>query len=360
MKILVFPKDVNPYQDLLYSDITDSNITVTYLKLLTSSHTLGLLSLPFQIIMYRLKGYNIFHLHWLYTFQLTQTSKFFHNIFFKTFFSLYLLCFIAEIKFTGYKLVWTIHDITPHERLFIDDLFVTKIISSMADICIVHTNHIARQLLKLKISHKKIKVIPHGSYTIQYKNNIERAQARSKVGLKDNDFTYLFLGQIREYKGIPELLKSFKKIIKLKSFTKLVIAGKCSDGTLKNLLDQAKIDMQDKLYLQLSNIPDDDIQIYMNAADVVVFPFRRVTTSGSLLLALSFGKPVIYPKEFFTELPDNIGYGYENVDDLPKIMENAIHDTTLTQKGVNAKLYADQFSWPEIAHATLAVYNSLI
>jgi glycosyltransferase involved in cell wall biosynthesis len=33
----------------------------------------------------------------------------------------------------------------------------------------------------------------------------------------------------------------------------------------------------------------------MNAADVVVLPYRHVTTSGAALLAFSFGKPIIAP-----------------------------------------------------------------
>ena len=42
-------------------------------------------------------------------------------------------------------------------------------------------------------------------------------------------------------------------------------------------------------------VPDDQIQLWMNAADVVVLPYRRTTTSGAAMLAFSFGKPIIAP-----------------------------------------------------------------
>jgi glycosyltransferase involved in cell wall biosynthesis len=42
-----------------------------------------------------------------------------------------------------------------------------------------------------------------------------------------------------------------------------------------------------------NQIPDEDIQLYMNAADVVVLPYRNVLNSGVLQLAYSFAKPVV-------------------------------------------------------------------
>jgi glycosyltransferase involved in cell wall biosynthesis len=40
-------------------------------------------------------------------------------------------------------------------------------------------------------------------------------------------------------------------------------------------------------------IPDDDIQLYMNAADAIVLPYRSGLNSGSMMLAYSFARPVI-------------------------------------------------------------------
>ena len=40
-------------------------------------------------------------------------------------------------------------------------------------------------------------------------------------------------------------------------------------------------------------IEDADVQYFFNAADVVVLPFVRIDHSGSIDLAMSFGKPII-------------------------------------------------------------------
>ena len=51
----------------------------------------------------------------------------------------------------------------------------------------------------------------------------------------------------------------------------------------------------DTVFLAPGYVPDDEIQIYMNASDVVVLPYRRVFTSGILLLAMSFARACVVP-----------------------------------------------------------------
>jgi len=43
-------------------------------------------------------------------------------------------------------------------------------------------------------------------------------------------------------------------------------------------------------------IDDAELQFFIRAADAVVLPFRDVLTSGSAILALSFGRPVVAPR----------------------------------------------------------------
>jgi len=45
----------------------------------------------------------------------------------------------------------------------------------------------------------------------------------------------------------------------------------------------------------LRKIPDDEMQVYLRAADVAVFPYRRSLNSGALALTQTFGLPAILP-----------------------------------------------------------------
>ena len=50
-----------------------------------------------------------------------------------------------------------------------------------------------------------------------------------------------------------------------------------------------------KISLHLQFVPDDQVHQFFSGVDAVVLPFTDVLTSGSAILALSFGKPVIAP-----------------------------------------------------------------
>lgn len=357
MKVLAYPKDKNPYQELLYSEVRKQGVEVTYLILLTKSHILGMMILPLQLIYYRIRGYNIFHLHWLYDFNLATNIPLLKAIS-KFFYTFYIVTQIFLIKILGYKLIWTIHNLIPHESQFLNDLLVTKFLASISDICTVHSLSTKSQMEHLNIKFCRLEVVPHGSYLGYYKNTISKAEARRKLHINNNDFVFLFFGQLRNYKGIPDLLEHFKKIAPINNHFKLIIAGSCLDDNILRTIILYKKSLGYSLAINLVNIPDEDIQMYMNASDVVVFPFKKVTTSGSLLLAMSFGKPIIYPKEFFSELPDDLGYVYENIAELSTVMEKVSQDPILAQKGINARAYAEKFSWSEIAEKTYKMYES--
>jgi hypothetical protein len=157
MRVLVFPKDKNPYQELLYSEVRKKGVEVKYLKLITKSHTLGMLFLPLQLFYYRLCGYSVFHLHWLYDFS-TPTSTPVLKVFTRLFYTVYLVKQIILLKVLGYKLVWTVHNLLPHENQFINDEFITKFVANMSYVCIAHTlkakEAIERYLSKYRDSKK--------------------------------------------------------------------------------------------------------------------------------------------------------------------------------------------------------------
>ena len=47
--------------------------------------------------------------------------------------------------------------------------------------------------------------------------------------------------------------------------------------------------------LQFRRIQNDELQLYLNAADFVVLPYEQILTSGSAVLAFSFARPIIAP-----------------------------------------------------------------
>ena len=51
-----------------------------------------------------------------------------------------------------------------------------------------------------------------------------------------------------------------------------------------------------RVTLEMRFIPDGELPDYLGAADIVVLPFRRSLTSGSVALAASYGLPIVAPR----------------------------------------------------------------
>lgn len=359
MKILVFPEDKgNPYQSLLYTPMTAKGAIIKYLEQPTGSASINVFLRIGQIVWNRARGYSVFHLHWVYAFiprmRLWQTEPF------NTVAYYYYLLFLMTVKALGYKLIWTAHNTLPHELVFRKgrELKARKWLVNLADLVIVHSESSIDEFAKLGIFPKKHITIPHGSYIGVYSNTISQMEARKVLGLSEKKFIYLFLGMIRAYKGLDRLLEAYSKI-RTDNAT-LVIVGVCHNPELRRMLD----DRNDESILWYDGmVPNQDMQIYFNAADVVVLPFKKITTSGSSLLALSFGKAVIVPAMGdLAKLPTSVAYLYNTMqtDGLEQAMLSAMSDKKETEKKGHAALeYAKSLAWPNIAAETLQAFEEM-
>src|SRR3989344_4666052 len=271
MKALVYPKDSNPYQELLYQPM-QHYVDVKYLNSLTGSHTLNLLLLPIQIIYNRLLGFSIFHLHWSYLFVLPIKGTFWRVIS-----TIYYFWILLLIRLLGYKIIWTVHNVLPHNQLFINDLLARKFLSKLSSIKIVHSKYTIEEMSSLGLDVNNVKVIPIGNYINVYQSNINRTKARKILNIGNKDFVFLHFGKIEPYKGVENLLKVFSRLNYPE--VKLVMAGKCINPRLQKILSTYQ--SLPKLMIINQFIPDKDIQLYFNAADTAVYPFEKVTTSSA-------------------------------------------------------------------------------
>jgi len=204
---------------------------------------------------------------------------------------------IDEMHEHGIRSVWTIHNVLPHECA--DPELEAQLRQEIADrVDIIHvmceeTVAACRDWYQLPTS--KVRVVPHPSYIDIYPNLIDRSAARRELSLGDRDFIYLCFGQIRPYKGIDRLLDAFENVAQMDPESRLLLVGKTGrfEG-VRQIADRARAHPQIVGYL--NPIPDADIQLYMNAADVVVLPYQSALNSGAMLLAYSFARPVIAPE----------------------------------------------------------------
>lgn len=359
MKILVFPRDTaDPYQDLLYSHLPAS-VTVAYLPMVTPSQTVDLALIPALLVLYRLRGYRILHLHWLYPFAPAWASAVPGGR--RLMQAWYRSC-LAVARASGLRIVWTAHNLLPHARVFADDLAARRVLARSAAAVIAHNRASVPVLASLGAA--RVAFVPFGRFGEDYPKEVGRSEARRRLGIDPGGRVVAFVGSIERYKGVDLLLTAARDLEPGLGLT-IVVAGRCTDPSLRDEVVALAGDLGERARVHLGRIPSEELQTYFASADAVALPFRSITNSTSLLLALEFGRPVVIPSlPELGEVPEEAAIRYE-ANDLPalaKALAEAARtdDATLASMGRAAKRYAAGLSWEASAQATLALYQSLL
>jgi glycosyltransferase involved in cell wall biosynthesis len=216
------------------------------------------------------------------------------------------LAFLARLRKT--RLIWTVHNLQPHEydHPWIGRWFWPAFIRQLSGFVVLSPR--GRQLIEQR--HPQLRripcfVIPHGHYRGAYPDTVSRAEARGALCLSADAPVAAFVGQIRPYKNVPHLVRVFRQMTGPQA--RLVIAGQPGDRALRDpLLEAAVTDPRVRLFLEF--VPEESVQLYLRAADLVVLPFSEILNSGSALLALSFDRPILVPRKgAMAELEDALG-----------------------------------------------------
>lgn len=266
---------------------------------------------------------------------------------------------LARARSLGYKIVWTVHNLYPHESGHFELHRLARIaITHLATALIVHCER-ARALVQAHFFRRNgVFTIPHGHFIDAYPNTMSRAEARRRLGLSEAQFVYHFFGNIRPYKGLENLLQVFADLPG--DDLVLLMAAKVYDHYSETLVERARQDDARIVIRTERFFANEDFQLYLNAADVVVLPFLNILTSGSAITAMSFGRPVIVPRAgCLPELVDDsmaFLYDPQQSDELKAAMVDAqTHD--LVAAGRAAYRRATSLSWDSIARLTLEAYR---
>jgi glycosyltransferase involved in cell wall biosynthesis len=294
---------------------------------------------------------------------------------------------LEDYKAYGGRLVYTVHNLGQHEGEggAVEAAAVQRLLA-LADGVHVHAAYMADEVRNILASGSVgdrpqqenqtgsgrsrtepapvIAVIPHGHYIGAYRNTVTRAEARHTLHfpltVNHSPLTvFLFLGLLRPYKGLEELLPAFRSLPDPNAV--LLIAGRPrpSDYAAR-LAAQAGDDPRVRWHPHF--VPDDQVQLWMNAADAVVLPYRQITTSGAAMLAWSFGKPVIAPAlPAFVEpvaAAPFLGLLYDPAE--PDALAEALRQaTTIDWQSRHEPIlaWARQFGWASIGRQMTMLYQ---
>jgi hypothetical protein len=159
MRVLALPRDPNPYQGLLYGEMRRLGVRVSYIGEPTRSRTLNLLLLPLEILAGRLGGARVVHLHWVFAFTLPGGSRF--PVLRRLSYAWFRV-WLRTCRMLGMRLVWTAHNVLPHQPVFSDDVTARRALVNASDLVLAHSPSALTELAVLGAVPRRSAVIEHG------------------------------------------------------------------------------------------------------------------------------------------------------------------------------------------------------
>jgi glycosyltransferase involved in cell wall biosynthesis len=355
LKIIALPRDPNPYQHLLYDEIERAGHAVRYAGELTPSHTLNLVLLPLELAACRVTGWRILHIHWVFFFKLPGSDR---VPALRRLAQAWFGFVLAAATALGIRIVWTMHNVLPHQRVFADEISARRKLVSASGVVLVHSRASLRSLQSLGMVPRRAAIVTQGPGDPDAGRRELRAPGAGRSVLQ-----LLFFGDVVEYKGVEDLLDAMA-VLPPQAAARLRVVGRCEDAPLRHSLEHRAARIPKRVALKLQRVPEAELTALLDDSDAVVLPFRRVTNSSSALLALGFGRVVILPRlPAFAELPPEVAIFYDgSVSGLRRAIIQLAGERPerLRELGETAAAYVRTLSWSDAARQTIDAMASAL
>ena len=210
--------------------------------------------------------------------------------------------------------------------------------------------------------HLHSTVVHNGADPSQF-FRLDKRQARSQLGLREQDKIVVFIGNLVELKGVQDLLVAFS-MCSLRN-TNLYIIG---DGPFRNTLLNMCVerDLTDTCHF-VGAQPHSAIHLWLSAADCMVLPSYSEGMPTVLVEAMFCGVPVVATD--VGGIPEILDYGRygvlvpaANANALADAMNKVLASTESTCATVDAaeQWARDHFTWRRNAEQMWEVYKETI
>jgi len=258
-------------------------------------------------------------------------------------------------------LVLTAHNLYPHNRR--DEFLVSPLIRmthARARAIIAHSAAAAETIQnEFGIASEKMHVIPHGTTDEEPPAlfRLSPAEARARLGLNTEKPVCLMFGMMDPYKGIEEVIRFWKA--QSPDCDLCLVGSPNSPGY--GLTLAALVDHHPHIHFEPKRLTDDELTLWLRAANCVLFNYVHILTSGAAVQARSLGIPVLLPHRLRTidlrephPLVTRFA-GFEN--DFAPALKSAL----ATQPDYSlAADFREATSWTRVGQATARVYRSIL
>jgi glycosyltransferase involved in cell wall biosynthesis len=119
---------------------------------------------------------------------------------------------------------------------------------------------------------------------------IDGATARQLLGIAADVRVILFFGFVRRYKGLRTLLDA---LARLPDDVHLLIAGEFWEDEAEYRAQIARLGLTARVHIHAGYIPDEAVEPFFAASDVVALPYLSGSQSGVGMLAVNYAVPIV-------------------------------------------------------------------
>lgn len=362
MKVVHYVWRGGKYVEYLVAQLNEIGVDARLAPIWFKKTRYRILAGPFQLIVLRLQGVRIINFHFVQEhFQpLSVNTDRGRKVFY-----MWYKFFIRLAGLLGFKLVWTAHNIVPHEKVFVDDVLARKFLIDHCDL-VMSINEVATGQISAMYQPRLIRTTMPAVAEIKATGSYE--DLREALGIAQDRIVFAHLGRLRPYKGTQVLLQALDES---NLDATIVIAGSRpqAEATYVDSLRETTemlVKHGHDVRLQVQFLSDEELANYYTLSDFLVYPMASITNSAIIQQALYFGLPVICPDlPELAWVPEDAAIRYDHAGGATALREALAHAMSLTKSqrlamGSAGKSHASDWRWPNVARDYRDAYLGIL
>jgi glycosyltransferase involved in cell wall biosynthesis len=218
---------------------------------------------------------------------------------------------------------------------------------------------------------ERVVAIPHGNQAIFEElrdKSLTGSSVRSRLGLHEDAAVVMFFGSLSFYKGVDLLLEAFARVRERRPRARLVVAGQALSGFdhAGLVARAAELGIPNDVRFETGYVPSCAVPAWIEAASVVVFPYRDIHQSGAVHVAQTLGAPLVVTDvgamvEVVRDRLTGLVVPPHDVAALARAVSELLDDEALARRlgAAAARDARERFGWEGIGHRLLASYQAI-